>query len=145
VSPTDSPVQPEKFTGYHTGTDFEILPGEENIDVPVYAACNGTIVYKNYVSGYGGVLIESCKIQNQDVTILYGHLKLASISLKLKNQIVAGDKVAILGRGYSQETDGERKHLHLSVHIGRKIDLRGYVQTRQELGVWLDPMKYLKA
>jgi hypothetical protein len=41
VSPTDSPVKPERFSGYHTGTDFEILPGEENKDVPIYAICNG--------------------------------------------------------------------------------------------------------
>jgi hypothetical protein len=143
VSPTNSPVKPEKFSGYHTGTDFEILPGEENKDVPIYAVCSGPLVYKNYVSGYGGVAIEQCNIDKQVVTVLYGHLKFASIDMPLKTQLKAGDKIAILGKGYSSETDGERKHLHLGIHIGAKIDLRGYVQTKPELAGWLDSAKYL--
>lgn len=32
VTPQSSPVSPEKFTGYHTGVDFEITPDEENKD-----------------------------------------------------------------------------------------------------------------
>lgn len=27
ITPQNSPVQPERFSGFHTGTDFEILPG----------------------------------------------------------------------------------------------------------------------
>src|SRR5579871_4518385 len=34
VTPTDSPVQPERFTGYHTGADGEY--GDITADVPVY-------------------------------------------------------------------------------------------------------------
>jgi murein DD-endopeptidase MepM/ murein hydrolase activator NlpD len=143
ISPATSPVQPEKFSGYHTGVDFEILPGEEDKDVPVYAVCVGTVVYKNYVSGYGGVFIEQCKIDGQDVTVLYGHLKLASITNKLNDNIKAGDQIAILGKGYSSETDGERKHLHLGIHKGTAINFKGYVQAQSELSGWLDAMKYL--
>lgn len=145
ISPATSPVQPEKFSGYHTGVDFEILPGEEDKDVPVYAVCTGTVVYKNYVSGYGGVFIEQCKLDGQEVTVLYGHLKLASITNKLNDNIKAGDQIAILGKGYSQETDGERKHLHLGIHKGTAINFKGYVQTQAELSGWLDAMKYLNS
>jgi murein DD-endopeptidase MepM/ murein hydrolase activator NlpD len=145
VSPTNSPVQPEKFSGYHTGVDFEILPGEEDKDVPIYAACDGVVVYKNYVSGYGGVLVEQCKIDNQDVTVLYGHLKLPSIGNKIKDNIKAGDQIAVLGKGYNQETDGERKHLHLGIHKGTSIDLKGYVQNQKDLSGWLDAMQYFSS
>jgi hypothetical protein len=46
ITPKTSPVQPEKFQGYHTGTDFEIFPEELNIDVTVRAVCNGKLVLK---------------------------------------------------------------------------------------------------
>ena len=35
VSPSHSPIQPEKFMGYHTGTDFETFPSEKASDVVV--------------------------------------------------------------------------------------------------------------
>ncbi len=35
VSPQNSPVLPEKFTGYHTGVDFETFLGDENTDINV--------------------------------------------------------------------------------------------------------------
>jgi murein DD-endopeptidase MepM/ murein hydrolase activator NlpD len=143
VSPTDSPVQPEKFSGFHTGVDFEIKAGEENADVPVVAACDGTAVYRNYVSGYGGVFVQSCKLDGQDVTVLYGHLRLASIGKKVGSAVKAGEQLGVLGKGYSTETDGERKHLHLGIHKGKAVNLKGYVQTQAELGGWLDAQKYL--
>lgn len=144
VSPGDSPVSPEKFSGYHTGVDLEIFPGEENADVAVSAACPGKILYKNRVNGYGGVLMQSCRLENQDVTVLYGHLKLESINKTLGQEISAGEKIGILGKGFSAETGGERKHLHLAMHKGAKISLLGYVQNPAELDNWIDILIYLK-
>ncbi|PIS40806.1 MAG: hypothetical protein COT26_01390 [Candidatus Kerfeldbacteria bacterium CG08_land_8_20_14_0_20_43_14] len=46
ITPQNSPVQPERFTGYHTGVDFETLPSEANINVPIYAAANGEVLVK---------------------------------------------------------------------------------------------------
>ncbi|PIS40805.1 MAG: hypothetical protein COT26_01385 [Candidatus Kerfeldbacteria bacterium CG08_land_8_20_14_0_20_43_14] len=83
-------------------------------------------------------MIQSATINNQAVTILYGHLKLASINLKVGQQIKAGDKIGILGKGYSTETDGERKHLHLSIHLGNSINYKGYVSAKSQLSDWLD-------
>lgn len=143
ITPKTSPVQPERFTGYHTGVDFETLASEANIDVPISAVVNGKVLVKQYVSGYGGVLIQSATINNQAVTILYGHLKLASINLKVGQQIKAGDKIGVLGKGYSSETDGERKHLHLGIHIGTSINYKGYVRIKSQLSGWLDAQKLL--
>src|SRR4030042_1218728 len=41
ISPDNSPVSPEKFSGYHTGTDYEIFPEEENSDIRVFAVFDG--------------------------------------------------------------------------------------------------------
>ncbi len=143
VSPGHSPVSPERFSGYHTGVDFETLPNEQNIDVPIYAVCTGPLIYKKWVSGYGGVAVQSCQLNKQAATIIYGHLKLASINIKLNKKITAGTPIGVLGKGYSTETDGERKHLHLGIHKGKTISLLGYVQNPKDLSSWLDATKYL--
>lgn len=143
VSPKNSPVSPERFSGYHAGIDFEIFPQEQNKDVPVYAVCAGKIIFKNWVRGYGGVVVEFCKLNQQPVTVLYGHLRLASIVLPKGKFIATGQKIGVLGNGYSKETDGERKHLHFGVHKGANLDLRGYVHRQRDLSSWLDPVPYL--
>jgi hypothetical protein len=143
ITPQNSPVTPEKFTGYHTGTDFEIFPEELNADVSVKAVCTGKILVKRMATGYGGVAVQSCSANNQQMTVVYGHLKLASISANTGDDITAGDTLGILGKAYSTETDGERKHLHLGFHKGAAINILGYVQNKSELSGWLDPCQYV--
>jgi hypothetical protein len=138
VTPQNSPVQPEKFTGYHTGTDFEILPGEEDADVEVKAICNGKLLQKRTATGYGGVAVQACTYQGQPITIVYGHLKFTSITPTVGQELAAGDHLGILGKGYSSETSGERKHLHLGIHKGTSINILGYVQSQGALSGWLD-------
>lgn len=142
INPQNSPVQPEKFRGYHTGTDFEIFPEELDSDIPVRAVCAGKLVSKRSASGYGGVAVESCEIDSQPVTIIYGHLELASISKKIGDGLATGETIGILGKNKSSETDGERKHLHLGISKGRNINLSGYVRTEKELENWIDPCSY---
>lgn len=143
IIPQTSPVQPERFQGYHTGTDFEIFPEEADTDVPIYAVCSGKLLVKESVSGYGGIVVESCTAENDPITVVYGHLKLTSVPLKTGDDINIGDKIGILGKANSAETDGERKHLHLSLHKGRTADIRGYVGDRSELSGWLDPCAWV--
>ena len=143
VTPSDSPVSPEKFTGYHTGLDFETTPAEADIDVPVRALCDGTLLVKEYATGYGGIAVQSCVLDGQPVTVIYGHLKLASITPAVGSAIARGDALGVLGKGYSTETDGERKHLHLGIHKGTTINILGYVQTKAALNGWLDPAPFI--
>ncbi len=143
VTPQNSPVQPERFRGYHTAADFEIFSEELNQDVPVRAICDGTLELKEYASGYGGVAVEACALDSQPITVIYGHLKLASISAKAGDKLKAGSAFGILGAAYSQETDGERKHLHLGIHKGGAINILGYVQNKAELSGWIDPCLYV--
>lgn len=144
ISPSSSPVSPERFTGYHTGADFEATPAEQNTDVAVNAICSGPMVRKEYGRGYGGMVVQRCTINNSDVTVVYGHLRLTSISAVIDQSLSAGQQFALLGTGYSTETDGERKHLHLGIHKGTIIDTRGYVQDPQVLNNWIDPLALLK-
>lgn len=144
VSPGHSPVNPEKFSGYHTGVDFETTAAEQNQDVPVYALCDGNLIMKKQATGYGGVAVQSCNLDGRAVTVVYGHLKLDSIGFNVGTKLKAGEQIGILGKGYSQETDRERKHLHLGIHIGTAINILGYVQNKALLSGWLDVLKYLK-
>lgn len=142
VDPANSPVRPERFRGYHTGTDFEILPGEEQSEVPVKAVCDGRIDFKRMASGYGGLLVQICQLDGQSVSIVYGHLELESIRSRNGANVKHGDIIGVLGSGGSVETDGERKHLHLAFFRGRPADLRGYVPEQSQLEDWADPCLY---
>lgn len=143
VTPQNSPVQPERFRGFHTGVDFEIFPKELDIDIPIKAVCTGKLVLKRFASGYGGVAVQDCKLKNDPITAIYGHLKLSSINIEIGADIKAGEIIGILGKAYSPETDGERKHLHLGFHKGNEINLKGYVDSSPSLSEWIDPCLYV--
>jgi murein DD-endopeptidase MepM/ murein hydrolase activator NlpD len=136
ITKQNSPVQPERFQGYHTGTDFETFPEELNQDVPISTICSGKIKAKEWATGYGGVLVQDCSYDNQPITIIYGHLNLASISKNIGDNLNAGDVIGILGNAYSRQTDGERKHLHLGIHKGSTVNILGYVQNQSQLDGW---------
>jgi len=143
ITPQNSPVQPERFSGYHTGTDFEIFPEETDAEVPVKAVCDGKLALKKTASGYGGVAVQNCMLGGSPVTAIYGHLKISSIKFNAGENISAGDTLGILGKGFSSETDGERKHLHLGFHRGAAVNILGYVQNQTELSGWIDPCLYV--
>lgn len=142
VTPKNSPVTPERFQGYHTGVDFEIFQGEEDVDIAVKAICSGKLMSKRLASGYGGVAIQLCELDGKPATVVYGHLKLESISIAAGDELMRGENFAILGKGYSNETDGERKHLHLSIHDGGTVNILGYVSQKELLSSWIDPCLY---
>lgn len=144
VSPKNSPVSPEKFSGYHTGVDFEILEWEENTDIIIKAICSGPLLMKKWATGYGGVVVQKCERDTEVITVVYGHLKLASIEAAINTELRAGDTLGILGKWYSSETDNERKHLHLSIHKWSVVNIRGYTSSEWELSQWINPLEVLK-
>ncbi|MFA5986648.1 MAG: M23 family metallopeptidase [Parcubacteria group bacterium] len=143
ITQQNSPIQPERFYGYHTGTDFEIFPEERDAPVVVKAICTGQVLVKRSATGYGGVVVQSCDVNGQPVTVIYGHMKLASISQKIGDHVDMGEEIGVLGSDKSIETGGERKHLHLGIHKGTGINIMGYVQKKNELDAWLDPCVYV--
>ena len=144
VTPKNSPVSPEKFTGFHTGVDFETLPSEANTDVPIYAICGGKLLISQFGKGYGGMLVESCTLDKNPITVIYGHIKLTSVKAKIGDHISSGEFLANLGTGYSSETGGERKHLHLGIHKGTTLNTSGYIANKSMLSNWIDFEQYLK-
>ncbi len=137
IDPNNSPVQPEKFTGYHTGVDVEY--GEIKEEVPVHAIAAGKIIDASTAQGYGGVVAIQHEINGQPVVAIYGHLDPASTPAAGK-EVKAGDTVGRLGDGFTPETDGERKHLHFGLYKGTTLNIRGYVQNQSELSAWIDPV-----
>ncbi len=144
--PATNPISPpERFTGYHTGLDIEILPGEKDITIPVKTICEGKIIYAGTIEGYGGVIIQECTISNQPVSVLYGHLNTQSFSVAKSNDPVpAQTAVAELGKDHTEETGNTRKHLHLGIHKGNHIEFLGYVNDPNELKEFIDPLPLLK-
>lgn len=142
ITPETSPIQPERFRGYHTGVDVEVAQNLD--DVWVYAIADGEVVAVRNVDGYGGVIQIVYGTGNDRYTALYGHVNIGSSLVSKGDKVVAGDTLAVLGKPYSSETDNERKHLHFSLKSGLDYDLKGYVQNEENLEGWIDPESFAK-
>lgn len=144
ITPKNSPVQPERFQGFHTGADAETTPAEQSIDVPISAIADGTVLVARWASGYGGVILIEHQIAGQAVTAVYGHLRQSSFRVQVGSTVKVGEQIAVLGNGFSKETDGERKHLHFALLKGKSTTLLGYVSIKSALSSWLDPAAFFK-
>ncbi len=131
------------FVGFHDGDDLEVTDAEQNSDVPVYAVATGKILQVGNVDGYGGLLVQQAEINGEPVTIYYGHIGLDSVSKKAGDELEAGEIIGNLGKGCSEETDNERKHLHFAVKKGTGVDVRGYVPSADILSSWKNPSNLL--
>jgi murein DD-endopeptidase MepM/ murein hydrolase activator NlpD len=141
-TPKNSPVQPEHFTGYHTGVDAEILPDELEKNFFVKTVADGDVVSVRQTAGYGGLVVLQHSIGGKTLYGIYGHLRLSSILIKSKEHMKAGDVIGVLGDTLSEETGGERKHLHFGLYQGDVPDIRGYVQNKEELKNWINPLQF---
>ncbi len=140
ITPETSPVANDRFTGYHVGVDFETFEHEQDVEIAVSAVCDGPLLLKGFAKGYGGYALQSCEIGGERVAVVYGHLHLERIGADPQDQLTRGQTVGVLGKGYSKETDGVRKHLHLGIRRGTEVDIRGYVQEADDVDAWIDPL-----
>lgn len=135
-----------RFYGYHAAVDLETTAAEKKPDTPVYAAYSGTITYIGTLSGYGGVILE--KLDSENATALYGHVGIASTPYKVGDHITSDSKPVFLvnlGNEFSQETSGERKHLHFAIHKGIDLYFHGHEPSLAVLNAqWFNPNDYLK-
>ncbi len=139
VTPQNSPVQPERFTGYHTGVDVEYEDVTD--DVPVKAIADGTVLKSSWVSGYGGMLVVEHTLEGKPRAVVYGHLDPNRLP-KVGSTLRQGDTISYLGKGHTHDTDGERRHLHFAILQTNAINVRGYVATKEALNQWLDPLTF---
>jgi murein DD-endopeptidase MepM/ murein hydrolase activator NlpD len=145
ITKTNSPVQPERFSGYHTGADAETEEAEKDTDIPVFAVADGKIVARRTAAGYGCVVLIEHTVDGETVTAVYGHVRLASVLKRAGSTVERGERIGVLGTGFTSETDGERKHLHFGILRGSSTSLLGYVQSEAALTAWLDPIPWLQA
>lgn len=135
-----------RFYGYHAAVDLEIFPNELDAKVPAYAISSGTITYIGSLSGYGGVILE--KLDNENNTALYGHVKITNLPYKIGDHINTDSNPVILtylGDQFSAETSKERKHLHFGIYKGTDLYFAGHEPTLAQLNKrWLDPSIFLK-
>lgn len=144
ITPSNSPVQPERFRGYHTGADAETTAAEQSADVPVYAIADGTMVVRRTADGYGGVVLIEHTVDGETVTAVYGHVRLSRVSKSVGDRVSRGETIAVLGTGGSAETDGERRHLHFALLKRNSTNLRGYVSAESALSAWWNPVDWLE-
>jgi murein DD-endopeptidase MepM/ murein hydrolase activator NlpD len=145
IHPETSPVPGDKFNGFHVGVDFETFPDEQDIDVPITVACAGPLLLKKQAQGYGGVAVQRCVLDGRAVSVIYGHVRLASIEAAVGDRLVPGQRLGVLGTGYSEETNGVRKHLHFGIRdSATSTDIRGYVPKEDDAAVFLDALEYLR-
>lgn len=121
---------------------LEFFKKKISASIEVRAIMDGTIINKLSVSRYGGIILEKAEIDDQPVIILYGHVDLDS-STKEK-EVKKDDPLAILAPANNSKSGYERKHLHLGIIKGNKIDYRGYVQSIKELSSWIDSEIFLQ-
>ncbi|MDO8558020.1 MAG: M23 family metallopeptidase [bacterium] len=150
ITPENSPVTPEKFTGYHTGVDLEISETiSATASISVLAIADGVVVRSGKAQGYGGVVavrhnIHSAgagQVGDDSYLAVYGHLNPKTL-IKLGTHVKAGQAIGVLGKGFTIETDGERRHLHFGLYTGQEVNIAGYVLQESELQNWVDPVKF---
>lgn len=132
------------FIGFHTGDDLETLSGEDSKEVPVFAIADGIIKQKTVVSGYGGLIVIEHNLDDQIYTSYYGHVDINKSIVNQDTAVRAGQNIAVLAFACSNESGGERKHLHFAIHKGDMIDVRGYVPVKGNLEEWINPIEFLK-
>jgi murein DD-endopeptidase MepM/ murein hydrolase activator NlpD len=141
--PAMNPIDPpERFEGYHVATDFEVSKNEVNQVIPVFSICAGDLTYSGFAEGYGGLITQQCTIHREQVTVIYGHLDLASLKAN-GTHVMQGTQIATLAAGHSHDSDNNRKHLHLGIRKGWISDIRGYVQTTEDIKDFIDPLTVL--
>jgi hypothetical protein len=123
--------------GYHVADDVEFTDREE--DVPVFAIADGIVRRNDWVNGYGGVMVIAHTIEGKIVMAIYGHIDLSSTSVKEGDKVLRGEQIAYLGEGGTEETDGERKHLHFAVYEGEDSRIQGYESSAEALAKWTNP------
>lgn len=144
-NPDQNPIDPpERWTGYHAAQDIEIFPDEIGRDVPVLASCDGKVIFTGEVNGYGGVLVQTCKLDSEDITVLYGHIDPHRILKRADDRLNQGNVLGYLGNHKSRDAGYNRKHLHFQMHRGTDIILRGYTSNKEQLNGYINPTDIIK-
>ena len=126
--------------GYHVGDDVEYTNTDR--EVSVFAIADGVLTRKEWIKGYGGVLVVTHTIEGKALSVIYGHVDLSSVSLNAGEKVLKGQQIAYLGEGGTPETDSERKHLHFAMYEGADSRIQGYEPSAEKLEEWVNPYDF---
>ncbi len=104
---------------YHCGID--IVSSNTNI----YAAADGTVVYKGYSNGNGYHVVLSHNVNGTTVKTLYSHLSSYSACPAVGQHVSKGQKIGVMGN--TGASTGP--HLHFAIYTGSSNDPWGYTSS----------------
>ncbi len=133
----------EPVEGYHTGDDVEVNQSQKD-DIPIASVADGEIIYKKWTANYGGLVVIKHLIDQNELKIFYGHLRLASISKNVGDKVTKGEIIGMLGADRSYDTDNQRRHLHFGIYQGSDINLSVAVSKPEQLVNWLNPTDFFQ-
>ncbi len=72
-------------------------------------------------------------------------MKINNLNFQAGDRVKAGQKITYLGAAFSEETGGEREHLHFGIHKGSDEYFFGHEETLENLKAnWENPALFLK-
>lgn len=143
----------DRFNGYHVGLDIEIptekLPPEDAKIIPVTAIADGIVLEVKQVSGYGGVIVIKHQVELLKPTAVYGHIDFSSARFAVGDFVKKGEVIAFLGEDKTNETDGERQHLHFALYddngdVENPVHIQGYESRVADVDNWINPLDFFR-
>ena len=100
---------------FHTGMDTGwLLEG-----LPIHAIANGRVRGVQHESTWGTlVIIESALNDSTFFTTLYGHMD-PLLDVRAGDEVVAGQKIGMIGRSFTLDNGGYVGHLHLGIEMSQ--------------------------
>ncbi|MBI4440614.1 peptidoglycan DD-metalloendopeptidase family protein [Candidatus Woesearchaeota archaeon] len=126
-----------EFYGFHWGIDIVSSNG-----TPVFAADEGVVadvfsiddLTENFKGeAYGNCIVVENAYDCQKVFTLYGHLAFLGNKYVKGNNIVQGERIGTIGKGFTNENGGWPPHLHFQVSLsGEGLFAYGGQELEQE-------------
>lgn len=143
--------------GFYGGVDWGVHLGDDIVrraGTAVYSIGRGSVVYSAMHPGsvsrgnWGNVIIVAHKnpLTRKVFYALYAHL--GSRLKKRGERVACGEKIGVIGKGYTAENGWWEPHLHFSIYTGpwKGEVLPGYYKKehkRTKLSYWEDPQKFI--
>lgn len=104
---------------YHCGIDIK------SFNTDIYAAADGTVVYKGYSDGNGNHVVISHNLNGTTVKTLYSHLSNYNVCPEVGQAISKGTQIGVMG----STGNSTGPHLHFAVYTGSSNNPWGYATS----------------
>ncbi|MCA9978512.1 MAG: peptidoglycan DD-metalloendopeptidase family protein [Anaerolineales bacterium] len=130
-----------RYDQYHAGEDWQLVRGRSNLGKPVYAIGHGRVTYAN-PNGWGRdkgvIIIRHTFADGSTVLSFYGHMDPPSVTLRVGDCVVRGQKIAEIGEPRTPP------HLHFEIrtHMPEEPGPGYWPTDPTEVG-WLPPSQFI--